>query len=120
MRRPDSFGAKARQNLKLRARLNLSYRDRKRLLQKFVVVRFVECLKEFLQAQTAEDRQRLAARLRLRSMFCAEEKRGEAANVIQMKMADPDGVQAYPVQIFLRHAVNGCCATVQQERARLC
>src|SRR5206468_2923758 len=100
MRCRKSFGAHARQNLKLRARHNLSYLDWKRLLQKFVVVRLIECLKEFLQTRTAEDRQGLTTRPCLRGMFRAEEQRGEAAHVIQMKMADPDRVQSNPVKIF--------------------
>src|SRR5947209_5082812 len=55
VRSRKSFSAKMRQNLKLCARRDLSYLNRERLLQQFVIVGFVERPEEFLQSAPAEN-----------------------------------------------------------------
>src|ERR1044071_944334 len=114
-----SLSLKTGQDFKLVGGRDLADFDGERLLQEVVIVCFIERTEEFLQSRSAEDRERLAATLCLRGMFCAEEKGGEAADVIQMEMADPDGVQINPIKILLSHAMNAGRAGVEQERSAI-
>src|ERR1051325_2551271 len=118
VRRRERTRMQARQQLELRARRDLAHFDGKGLLEEIVIARIIERAEQSLQSVAAVDRQWLASALRLRRMFRAEEERGQPADVVKVKVADPDGIQLDPVEILLGHTMNGGGARIEQDGAR--
>src|ERR1700752_2869571 len=91
--------------------------ERKRLLEKFVIVRLVDGLQEFFDTLTAEDLERLLTVLYPGRPLNPGQQRGQTGAMIQMQMANPDGVEIQPVEILLGHPVRGVGTAIEQNRA---
>ena len=115
VRRRKRFRPYAGQNLELLARGDLTKLNREGLLGQPVIIRLVKCVEEFSQPARAKDGKRLAARTGLRRVLCAEEKRRKAPYVVQMKVADPDGVEPDPVKLLFSHAMYDGSRRIQQD-----
>src|SRR6185369_11864468 len=98
-------------------RLNFNDLDRERLFKQTIVVRIVHSINEPAQSCWTINSQRLRARSSLRRPFRAPKKRRQSADVIEMKMTDPDGVEIRPVELFLGHTVRRIDAAVEQHCA---
>ena len=53
----------------------------------------------------------------LRRPLSAEKKGSEPANVIEMKMADPDGIKVRPIKVLLSHTMRGVRTAIKQHRS---
>ena len=87
----------------LQARLPLTHRER--LLEKPVIIGLIDNLKNFLKPNCATDGKRLNPMVRLRRRTSCEQERRETAEMVQMKMADPDRIEIGPVKFLLGHAM---------------
>ena len=63
----------------------------------------------------SDDLQRIGSCLHLRRPFNPKEKRRQPAQMIKMKVADPDRIKPRPVEIFLRHAMRGIRTNIKQQ-----
>src|SRR5262249_18563133 len=67
--------------------------DRKVHAREPVVVRLINCFHQLLDTRAREDLERLRSRLRLRRMLHAKQEGREAAAMVQVQMANPDGLK---------------------------
>src|SRR5215213_6969542 len=96
----------SRQDLKLRRWLDLDDLDFEWLFKQTVIIRVAHRLDYSTQTTGTKDAQLLGSLLHLRRPLRAKQKRNQAAHVIEMEVADPDGVEVWPVELFLRHAMS--------------
>src|SRR5436853_5485642 len=90
--------------------------NRERQLEQSVIVRIVDRSQKSLDAFTAKNLQRLSSSLGLRRPFQTKQQRCQTAAMIEMQMANPNGVEIGPVEIFCRHSVRGVTAAIKQDR----
>src|SRR5438093_12736229 len=79
----------------------------------------VDCVEEFSQPRCSIDPEWLMSVSGLWRPLCAEEKRRQSAEMVQMKVAHPNCVEVRPVESFLCHAMRGIRTYVEQKRAAL-
>src|SRR5947207_1871072 len=84
-------------DLKLLQFRDFDHLDRKRLLSQLVIVDIAEGVKELLSADGAEDAKLLLPALHFWCVFYPDKERAEAANVVHVKMRDPDRTDIWPV-----------------------
>src|SRR5947199_5734725 len=92
----------------------------KRLLEQSVIVRIVDSSQKFLDSFAAINLQRLLSSLGLRRPLQTKQQRCQSDAMIEMQMANPDGVEVGPIEIFCRHSVRSVSAAIKQHRTRVC
>ena len=107
-------------DLKRLESLDLDDLDRKALFEQTIIARRIEFLHQITKSNSAEYPQRFRTLLRGRSVFDPKQERRQAAAVIEVKMRDPDRVETYPIELFLRHSLNRRRRAVQQNRSAGC
>ena|SRR5437660_12709225 len=79
-------------------------------------MRIIDRAHKFFYSLAADDPQWFCAGADAGRPLDAEQKRGQTAAMIQMQVTDPDGIEVWPIQVFLRHPVWGVGAAIEQER----
>jgi hypothetical protein len=80
----------------------------------------VNSAQQLLDPRTATNFKRLLPLIDSRRPFHPKEKWRQATAMIEMYMADPNGIQVDPVEIFLGHPVRRVGAAIQQDRSGSC
>src|SRR5262245_22148900 len=115
------MGAKSRKHFYFArgfGRRKLVKLEGKRLFEQFVIVRLVDRRQKFPEALAAEYLQWFLPLIDAgRPLDSGQEWRQPSA-MIQMQVANPDGVEIHPVEVLLGHPVRSVGAAIKQNRAR--
>ena len=72
---------------------------------------------QFLDPLTAGNSKRLFSTVDSRRPLDAKQKRCQSGAMIEMQMADPNGIQIHPVDILLGHAVGRIGTAIEHDRS---
>src|SRR5438132_402037 len=88
----------------------------KRLLEQSVIVRIVDSSQKFLDSFAAINLQRLLSSLGLRRPLQTKQQRCQSDAMIEMQMANPDGVEVGPIEILFRHPMRSVSTASGSDR----